>query len=66
MVVVAHAKNRAAHVGAVRRGQAGLFQRRSDRGTSVGHECLRPVRGKALGVLRVESVAERVAHHFVL
>ncbi len=29
-------------------------------------ECLRPVRGKALGVLRVVSVAERVAHHFVL
>ncbi|HEY8187823.1 MAG TPA: hypothetical protein VIF64_17260, partial [Pyrinomonadaceae bacterium] len=29
-------------------------------------ECLRPVRGKALGVLRVESVAEGVAHHFVL
>src|SRR4030095_2784343 len=29
-------------------------------------ECLRPVRGKALGVLRVESVAERMAHHFVL
>ena len=29
-------------------------------------ECFRPVRGKALGVLRVESVAECVAHNFVL
>ena len=29
-------------------------------------ECLRPVRGKALGVLRVVSVAERMANHFVL
>jgi hypothetical protein len=29
-------------------------------------KCLRPVRGKALGVLRVESVAERMANHFVL
>ena len=29
-------------------------------------ECFGPVRGKALGVLWVESVAERVTHHFVL
>src|SRR5262245_57418064 len=29
-------------------------------------KCLRPIRGKALGVLRVESVAERMANHFVL
>jgi len=29
-------------------------------------ECLRPVRGKALGVLRVVTVAERMANHFVL
>ena len=29
-------------------------------------ECLRPVRGKAFGVLRVKSVAERMANHFVL
>src|SRR5688572_7336356 len=29
-------------------------------------ECLRPVRGKALGVLRMVSVAERMAHHVVL
>src|SRR5580692_2369354 len=29
-------------------------------------ECLGPVRGKALGVLRVVSVAERMANHFVL
>jgi len=28
-------------------------------------ECLGPVRGKALGVLRVVSVAERMANHFV-
>jgi len=29
-------------------------------------ECLGPVRGKALGVLRVVSVAERMANYFVL
>src|SRR5215470_2123919 len=29
-------------------------------------KCLRPVRSKALGVLRVESVAERMANHDVL
>jgi len=29
-------------------------------------KCLRPVRGKTLGMLRVESVAERMAHDFVL
>src|SRR5262249_1431788 len=29
-------------------------------------ECLRPVRGKALSVLRVISVAERMADHIVL
>ena len=29
-------------------------------------KCLRPVRGKALGMLRVVSVAERMANHFVL
>ena len=29
-------------------------------------ESLHPVRGKSLGVLRVVSVAERMANHFVL
>ena len=29
-------------------------------------ECLRPIRSEALGVLRVESVAERMANYFVL
>src|SRR5262245_21910581 len=29
-------------------------------------KCLRPVRGKALGVLRVESAAERMANYLVL
>jgi hypothetical protein len=29
-------------------------------------ECLCPVRGKALGVLRVVTVAKRMANHFVL
>ena len=29
-------------------------------------ECLAPVRGKTCGVFRVESVAERVADHFIL
>ena len=38
-------------------------------GVRVGRwptERLRPVRGKALGVLRMESVAERMAHHLVV
>jgi hypothetical protein len=29
-------------------------------------KCLRPVRGKALGVLRMVTVAERMANHFVI
>jgi hypothetical protein len=29
-------------------------------------ECLRPVCGKALGVLRVVTMAERMTNHFVL
>src|SRR6185369_3198994 len=29
-------------------------------------ECLRPVRGQTLGMLRMESVAERMANYFVL